>query len=148
MARQAHHGSCQCGTIRYRIEGELPPAYACHCGECKKQSASAFSMSIAIRFNRLIVEGEPAMFQTTGFSGAVKRCYFCPRCGTRMWHRSAHAPDNATLKLGTLDGGADIAPSFHLWVSKKQAGIEIDPAVPAYETQPDNLLQLREAMTR
>ncbi|MBO9498641.1 MAG: GFA family protein [Novosphingobium sp.] len=146
MSTRTITGGCQCGAIQYEIEGDLPPAYCCHCGECKKQSASAFSMSLGIAFSRLTVKGEPAMFETFGFSGAVKRCYFCRSCGTRMWHRSGHNPEFATLKVGTLDDGEGIAPSFHLWVSKKQAGIMLDPAVPAYDTQPENLLELRERM--
>lgn len=139
-------GGCQCGHIRYRLSGALPGAYACHCGGCKKQSASAFSMSVAIDFARLEVSGEPAMFETTGYSGALKRCYFCAACGTRLWHRSATSPGAATLKVGTLDEAAGIAPRGHLWVSRKQAGIEIDPAVPAFETQPDDLRRWREVL--
>ena len=141
-------GACQCGAISYQIEGDLPPAYACHCGECKKQSASAFSLSIAIPFSRLDVSGEPACFETAAYSGAVKSCYFCPSCGTRMWHRSTNAPDNATLKVGTINDRQDISPIFHLWVSKKQAGFILDPAAKTYDTQPENLLELRESMSR
>ena len=28
-------GGCQCGAVRYEIEGPLPHAYACHCGDCR-----------------------------------------------------------------------------------------------------------------
>ena len=141
-------GSCHCGAVTYAIEGTLPPAYACHCGECKKQSASAFSLSIAIPFSRIDVQGRTQMFEVEAFSGAIKQCHFCPTCGTRMWHRSSNAPDNATLKVGTINDAAQIAPTFHLWVSKKQAGFDLDPSVTTYETQPDNLLELREAMSK
>jgi hypothetical protein len=64
-----------------------------------------------------------------------------------MWHRSAANPENATLKVGTLDHGEAIAPTFHLWVSKKQAGVILDPAIPAYDTQPGDLLEMRERMS-
>ena len=147
MLEGMHGGGCQCGAVRYQIKGALPPAYACHCGECQKQSASAFSMSIAIPFDRIAVEGELAMFETMAPIGALKRCYFCPQCGSRLWHRSARSPDNATLKVGTLDDTSGIAPSFHLWVSRKQGWVQLDPAVPAYDTQPENLLELRELMS-
>lgn len=141
------NGGCQCGTVRYTLSGALPPAYACHCGECKKQSASAFSMSVAIAFDRLKVEGVTASFQTEAYSGATKTCYFCPICGTRLWHGSSASPDIVTLKVGTLHDSAHIAPRGHLWVSKKQAGISLDPDVPAFDTQPDNLAQWREELT-
>lgn len=147
MDQNIHSGGCQCGAVRYRIAGALPPAYACHCGECQKQSASAFSISIAIAYARIELSGDPAMFEVTGHSGAAKRCYFCRECGSRLWHRSARSPDNATLKVGTLDETGGIAPAFHLWTSRKQGWVVLDPQVTAYPTQPDNLLELREIMS-
>lgn len=63
-----------------------------------------------------------------------------------MWHGSSAAPDIVTLKVGTLDDSAIIAPRAHLWVSKKQAGISLDANVPAFDTQPDNFAQWREGL--
>ena len=51
-----------------------------------------------------------------------------------------------TLKVGTLDDGAGIAPRGHLWVSRKQAGVLLDPDVPAFDTQPENLRAWREGL--
>lgn len=139
-------GGCQCGAIRYALSAPLPPAYACHCGDCKKQSASAFSMSVVVEFSRVSVEGDPASFQTAAFSGAIKSCFFCARCGSRLWHHSSARPDFVTLKVGSLDDSAAIAPRGHLWVSKLQAGISLDPSVPAFDTQPDDINKWRETL--
>ena len=103
-------------------------------------------MSVSVAFDRLEVVGTPTSFKATAFSGATKACYFCPKCGTRMWHGSSAAPDIVTLKVGTLDDSASIAPRAHLWVSKKQAGISLDANVPAFDTQPDNFAQWREGL--
>jgi hypothetical protein len=103
-------------------------------------------MSVAVAFDRLMISGRPVSFETNAFSGAIKTCYFCPKCGTRLWHGSSASPDIVTLKVGTLDDSAHIAPRAHLWVSKKQAGISLDPGVPAFDTQPDNLAQWREGL--
>lgn len=132
-------GGCQCGAVRYRLDAPLPLAYACHCGDCKKQSASAFSMSIAVRFDDIDVAGELAVYQTASFSGAPKFAYFCSQCGTRLWHRPTRVSEWATLKVGTLDHAAEISPAGHLWVSKKQPWIQIPDGVPAFDTQPDDL---------
>lgn len=139
-------GGCCCGSVRYTLVGDLPPAYACHCGECKKQTASAFSLSIVIPFERLSVQGMTTQFSSTAYSGATKDCFFCSRCGTRLWNRSSSSPDMVTLKVGTLDDSAGIAPRGHLWVSRLQAGIALDPAVPAFETQPGDLRAWREGL--
>lgn len=139
-------GGCQCGAVRFRFEGPIPPAYACHCGECKKQSASAFSMSIPLYFDALQVQGEPRSFRTIAHSGRPKHNYFCGKCGTRLWHSRTNPPDAITLKVGTLDDPSDIAPIGHLWVSKKQPGIELDPASDQHLTQPDDLVLWRTSL--
>ncbi|MEO9472141.1 GFA family protein [Parasphingorhabdus sp.] len=136
-------GGCQCGAIRYSLAGPLPPAYACHCGECKKQSASAFSMSIPLDYDQLQVEGTPISFTTTAFSGRAKHNFFCANCGTRLWHSGSIPPDSITLKVGSLDDSSGIAPQGHLWVSKKQAGIKLDQAIEQFDTQPDDVTEWR-----
>jgi hypothetical protein len=136
MNTASHSGGCQCGHVRYSVKAPLPAAYACHCGDCKKQSASAFSMSIPILFERLNIEGEVAVYETCAFSGKRKLACFCNGCGTRLWHCSAEDSAWVTLKVGTLDDAAGISPRGHLWVSKKQSWIAIPQGVPAFETQP------------
>jgi hypothetical protein len=142
-----HTGSCQCGQVRYTVTGTLPPAYACHCGECKKQSASAFSMSVAVEWARLSVSGEVAIHETIAFSGARKLACFCPACGTRMWHRPLPDSDWVTLKVGTLDDSASVSPRGHLWVSKKQPWITLDPTLTAFDTQPDDVHHWRTTLS-
>ena len=132
-------GGCQCGAVRYQLRGPLPAAYACHCGECKKQSASAFSMSVALRFAELDVRGEIATYETRAFSGKRKLALFCPVCGTRLWHRPCEDSEWITLKIGTLDVTTGISPRGHLWTSKKQPWILISEGVPTFETQPDDV---------
>ncbi|MEO9600852.1 GFA family protein [Parasphingorhabdus sp.] len=136
-------GGCQCGAIRYAFQGPVPPAYACHCGECKKQSASAFSMSIPMHYQTLAVTGNSTSFQTESFSGKIKHNFFCGNCGTRLWHSGNNPPDAITLKVGTLDESSGITPRGHLWVSKKQQGIELDPASDQQMTQPEDLIEWR-----
>tara|TARA_R110000772_G_scaffold37859_1_gene89652 strand:+ start:996 stop:1442 length:447 start_codon:yes stop_codon:yes gene_type:complete len=139
-------GGCQCGAIRYSFGGPIPPAYACHCGECKKQSASAFSMSIPLIHDDLTVTGTPKVFETTADSGKRKYNYFCGDCGTRLWHSGTKPPSTITLKVGTLDHSSNIAPVGHLWVSKKQAGITLDPASDQHDTQPEDLVDWRNSL--
>lgn len=138
-----HEGGCQCGAIRYVVNAALPAAYACHCGECKKQSASAFSMSVPMAYGDLTVTGNPQVFETTAHSGKRKYNFFCGDCGTRLWHSGSNPPTAITLKVGTLDQSSHIVPLGHLWVSKKQAGITLDPASDQHQTQPDDVVAWR-----
>lgn len=136
-------GGCQCGGIRYSFDGPIPPAYACHCGECKKQTSSAFSMSIPMEYAQLTVLGEPMFFITTAHSGATKYNFFCGQCGKRLWHSRTNPPSAITLKVGTLDDASGVEIMAHLWVSKKQTGIELNPVSDQQDTQPDDILAWR-----
>jgi hypothetical protein len=136
-------GGCQCGQVRYAISAPLPPAYCCHCDECRKQSASAFSMSVAIESAHLSVTGDVAVTEAISFSGKPKLRYFCRECGTRLWHRPSTNSDWITLKVGTLDDASHIAPRGHLWVLKKQPWIVIEPTTSVFDTQPDDVQHWR-----
>lgn len=140
---EGEEGGCQCGAVRYVLHRPVSAAYACHCGECKKQSASAFSLSMPFGYRDLTVTGTPTVFETVAHSGNAKYNYFCGDCGTRLWNSGSNPPAAITLKVGTLDQSAGITPLGHLWVSKKQAGITLDPASDQYQTQPDDVIAWR-----
>lgn len=139
-------GGCQCGAVRYRITGPHLVAYVCHCRECQRQSASAFALSIPLSAAEIDVTGTLATYARTTDSGSRTECLYCPACGVRVMHRSARAPENVTLKGGTLDDTSGLVPVAHLWVSRKQPWVRLDPAVPAFETQPADLKAWRDAL--
>jgi hypothetical protein len=83
----ARDGGCQCGHLRYRIEGEPIGLVVCHCTECQRQSGSAFGMSLAIPSAAFrLLAGELARFTVVADSGRSKICSFCPECGCRIHH--------------------------------------------------------------
>lgn len=139
-------GGCQCGSVRYALAGPLARAYACHCADCQKQSASAFSLSIPVVHEALEVSGPLASFAKRSDSGAVTTCWFCPSCGARIYHTSSRAPAAATLKAGTLDDATGVFPAAHLWTRRKQPWVRLDPEIPTFETQPEDLAGWRESL--
>ena len=50
-------GSCQCGSIRYRLLREPVAVYACHCKLCQQQSASAFGLSMLVERDAIEFSG-------------------------------------------------------------------------------------------
>lgn len=84
-------GGCQCGRVRYRVSGDPLALVACHCKECQRQSGSAFGMSLMVRASGFTVQGELKMFERAANSGRTLRCFFCPECGTRIYHEPAYA---------------------------------------------------------
>ncbi len=44
-----------------------------------------------VRASGFTVQGEPKMFERAADGGRTLRCFFCPECGTRIYHEPAYA---------------------------------------------------------
>lgn len=131
-------GGCQCGTLRYEITGKTGPLYACHCLECRKLTASAFSMSLMVRReNFRFTQGEPKVWTRPTDSGNMLDCLFCPDCGSRICHIARGNSEFITLKPGSLDDPVDFANAIHIWTKRKLPGFEIPAGAERWEGEPD-----------
>ncbi|WP_309090734.1 GFA family protein [Phenylobacterium sp.] len=101
-------GGCQCGKIRFRVEGELGRASICHCRMCQKATGGPFGAFVTVDRDRLTWIGEePARFQS---SNLVHRG-FCPHCGTPLTFETAKSFD---LTIFAFDNPAAIPPVTQL----------------------------------
>jgi hypothetical protein len=130
-------GGCQCGHIRYSLKAAPVVFYLCHCTHCQKQSSSAFGESVKVRATDIDVMGDPAAFEVTADSGKTKRCEFCPKCGTRLFHGRSENAETFNIKGGTLDDASWLVPAGHIWTRSKQAFYAIGPDEIAYASDPD-----------
>ena len=123
-------GGCQCGTVRYRVEGTPLGLAICHCSGCQRQSGSAFGMSLAVPPDAFrLLSGELKTFTTPCDSGRTKECAFCPACGTRIHHRGEA---DLSIKAGTLDDTSALRPDAHYWTDRKQSWVPIPDGVPCF----------------
>lgn len=104
-------GGCQCGAVRYRVEGSVTDAGVCHCRMCQKVGGN-FGMAYFRAPDLSFTRGTPAAFES---SPGVKRG-FCAQCGTPLFMRSADEPYDMTI--GSLDHPDALPPL------KSQIGIE------------------------
>lgn len=128
-------GRCQCGAVRYQHAGAPNAVYICHCEECRKQSASAFGISVSVpREGLSVIQGMPRYWSRGTDTGRRLRCAFCPDCGSRLWHES----DSGwiSLKGGSLDGPVDVSEAIHIWTRRKLPGIVIPADAKQYPGEP------------
>lgn len=131
-------GGCQCGAIRYQLSDGPLGLYACHCNECRKQSASAFGISFIVSQSTLrVTQGEPRFWSRPTDTGNTLDCAFCPECGSRLWHQQRGATDTLSIKGGSLDKPVDLTQAVHIWASRMLPGILLPDGAVQFPGEPD-----------
>lgn len=132
-------GTCQCGSTRYRVTAPPFGLHACHCQECQKLTASAFSMSMPMARDSLEIDWEPlGSFTRKGDSGNDLVGHFCKGCGNRIFHSIPHAPDVIVLKPGTLDDTSWLVPASQIWTRRKQPWVRLPDDALIVDGDPDD----------
>jgi hypothetical protein len=93
-------------------------------------------MSLIVPEAGFAVQGTLKMFERTSDKGRPLRCFFCPECGTRIYHQPSYGAPVCNVKAGTLDDTRGLAPNMHTWVQSKQPWTKIPEGVPTHPTQP------------
>ena len=78
---KTYSGGCQCGAVRFQVEGAPKTATICHCRMCQKAVGSYFAAFVAYEIEKVcITRGEMSVFASSNFA---KRG-FCSACGTPL----------------------------------------------------------------
>ena len=134
-----HTGACQCGAVTYEALGDPIMIFACHCTICQRQSGAAFGMAVVFDGGDFTLAGKsPAHFVRPGH-GRDFRCYFCPDCGTRIYHQWFTAEGDypfLSVKPGTLDDTSWVRPGCHVWTRHAQPWMTFGPDEVVFAEQP------------
>jgi hypothetical protein len=131
-------GGCQCGAVRYESAGAAVALHVCHCRECRKQSASAFGLSLEVpRAGLRVTQGTPVFWSRPTDSGGRLRCAFCPDCGSRLWHEAEGAGATLSLKAGSLDEPVDLSTAIHIWTARRLPGLVIPATARQFPGEPE-----------
>jgi len=110
-----HTGGCQCGAVRYRLEGPLERATICHCRMCQKAFGSFFAPLVGIRLDDFtLTRGELARFRSSDF---VERG-FCAACGTPLSFYEIGS-GKIDVSIGSLDDPTVAKPVLQYGVESR-----------------------------
>ena len=128
---ETHSGGCQCGAVRFRIEGALGDASVCHCRMCQKAFGSFYAPLVSVRGATLTwTRGAPKTFQSSN----VVRRGFCGDCGTPLTYE---APDGVAVAIGAFDRPQDAVPKIQWGVEAKLAYVDHIHELPQAHTMSD-----------
>lgn len=123
-----HSGGCQCGAVRFRIDGPLGDASVCHCRMCQKAFGGFYAPLVSVRGAKLTwTRGAPKRFQSSNF---VARG-FCGDCGTPLTYE---APDGLAVAIGAFDHPDAIVPIVQFGVEAKLPYTDGIAALPQKDT--------------
>lgn len=129
--RPLYSGGCQCGAVRFHVEGALGSASICHCRMCQKAFGNFYAPLVSVGKSKLIwTRNEPKRFQS---SNHVKRG-FCSECGTPLTYE---APDGVALAIGAFDAPEEIEPTVQWGVEVKLPYVDDLAKLPGFETERD-----------
>lgn len=124
-------GECFCGAIRYKIDGELTNARACHCSRCRKAFSGASSAYAEL--------SDPGSFTWVAGENNLQ-CYtsqegwglaFCKTCGTTLC--GTHLGRVHGVTLGSVNGDPGVEITAHIFVGSKAPWDHICGSAPQYE---------------
>jgi len=129
--RPQYSGGCQCGAVRFRVEGALGEASVCHCRMCQKASGNFYLPLVSARQAKLTwTRGEPKRFRSSNHASRG----FCAECGTPLTYE---APDGVALAIGAFDDPSGIAPVIQWGIEAKLPYVDEIPSLPGEDTMAD-----------
>jgi hypothetical protein len=105
-------GGCQCGAVRFRIDGEVRHTSVCHCRMCQKAFAAPFGAFASVAVEDVAwTRGQRKLFQS---SDGVARG-FCGDCGTPLTFEAASgAGKTIGLAICAFDDPSALPPQLQL----------------------------------
>lgn len=114
-------GGCRCGDVRIVASGTPYRVGICHCLDCRKHHGTLFFAAAVFPESAVEVEGV-----TQSYKGR----FFCPRCGSPVFSRSA---EEVEVHLGSLDAPDQLVPTYEIWTLRREAWLPAFPVKRRYE---------------
>lgn len=132
MTNTVYTGGCQCGAVRFRVEGELRDASVCHCRMCQKAFGNFYAPLVNTTGTTLTwTRGQPKRYASSN----VVRRGFCEACGTPLTYE---APDGIALAIAAFDQPGRIAPVIQFGSEGKLPYVDTIPALPMRQSLDDS----------
>jgi hypothetical protein len=106
-------GRCECGAVRYRVQGPLRDVIDCHCGQCRRTHGHFAAYTQARREDFVLQEDQGLRWYR---SSPGARRGFCSQCGASLFFDREEAAGIA-IAAGTLNPPTGLRTVRHLFVA-------------------------------
>lgn len=96
---EEHIGSCHCGNIKFKIQGEITDLTTCDCSLCIKKNA----VMTKVHESAFQLVSDWSVVSEYLWNTNIARHYFCKNCGIYTFHRKRAQPDFFGINIYCLD---------------------------------------------
>ncbi len=121
-------GGCNCGAVRYHIDGAPLRVSHCHCEICRRASGGIAATLAAFPAEQVHWQGvEPQTYRSSDFG--FRR--FCGTCGSQLEFGFDSRPELRIIAVGSMDDPSMAPAMRHNFISEKVAWVHLDEHLPA-----------------
>lgn len=135
-------GACLCGSVQVSITAAPLLTFACHCRDCQKFSASAYSLSTMFPFDSFSCTGDLII---GGLRSEERTHYFCASCLNFIYSQVGGPNQRINLRTSVLEDTAAFEPFAELMTQQKMPWSKV-PAVHSFARHPETLDELQVLM--
>lgn len=122
-------GGCQCGAVRYEVQGDIAHETLCHCTFCRRVSAAPVVAWFSVRPEAFrVTKGALKTFQSS--PGVVRS--FCGDCGTPITYQR-DGLDELDVTTCSLDNPESAPPRDHTFTRSALGWAAVEDGLPRYE---------------
>ena len=111
-------GHCECGRVRYEVDGDIVDFSHCHCSQCRRLHGAAYATFAGVardRFRYVSGEADVKVYPSSEFNDRV----FCAHCGSSILVDAKREPEFLYLSMSTVEGDPPRPRGYHQYVDSK-----------------------------
>ncbi len=127
-------GHCECGQVRYEVDGDILDFGHCHCSQCRRLHGAAFATFAAVtrdKFRYVFGETNTSLFASSEFNDRI----FCRKCGSNILVDAKQEPEYLYISMSTVEGNPVVPEGYHAYVGSKAPWYEITDGLRQYDAE-------------
>lgn len=129
-------GSCLCGNVSYKGEGEVKMAINCHCTDCQKATGSSQGTMVFVTDDNLVMSDSVSEFSHPADSGNILTKLFCNKCGSQVAGKNTARAGMIGLRAGCLDQKELVQPGANIYCESAIASTAMNPDLKQFPKMP------------
>ena len=112
------NGHCECGRVRYEVDGDIVDFSHCHCSQCRRLHGAAYATFAGVardRFRYVSGEADIRVYPSSESNDRV----FCAHCGSSILVDAKQEPEFLYLSMSTVEGDPSRPRGYHQYVDSK-----------------------------